>query len=391
MKIWTFKLISIALFINLISSLFVITFNNSVKIFESLLFVCSQFSTIQSWRVFLFKKFFPWFSPCFALFVLFILELVNFFFIIPDSLRSKDLLLLHSLLSEIGLINLDWLDEPCSRFERVEKDHKVFGCNVHPIIITKSKPFSSFYGRIFYDILLIIRPHLRNFLFLILQHFLNRHIGKWRRLLIILLHPLPQIIRTFFLLFLFLIIFKLLIHFLSILLLTKFFVFFLLWVVILFFINFLILFCVKFLQFFIFFLFGLQLWYFTTIFVDFGQVLECWICQHLTETIVDLDLCHLFLWTQKSWIIWSLCESLICNWLLALFLLLISRFSFIGFRFCKILILIWFLMLVLMIRFGDIFIFEILVVLWWLGLIILLILLLLFSVLLFPHCSVFFF
>lgn len=243
LKIWTFKLISITLFVYLISSFFIIAFDDSVKIFKPFFFIGSEFSTVQSRRVLFFKEFFPGLSPFFAFFILLILELINLFLIVPNSLRSKDFFLFHSFFTKIRLINFDWFDESCWRFERVEEDHKILGGNVHPIIITKSKSFGSFNGWIFYNILLIIRPYFRNLFFLIFQHFLNRHISKWRRLLIILFHPLSKIIDFSFRLLSFLIILSLFIHFASILQIDIFIIVLLLFVVLL--INLLVFFGVK--------------------------------------------------------------------------------------------------------------------------------------------------
>lgn len=316
------KLIPITLLVDLISRLFVITFNHSIKVLKPFLFIGSQSTAIQRRRIILPEQLLPRLPWVSFLFLFLLLELL-FFIIIPNPLRTKHLLLLHFLLTVVWLVDFDWFQEPCCRFERVEKNHQVLSVNVHPIVIAQGQSFSGLDVLAFDHVLVVIRPHLRHFVLLLLNELLNRHIRQRWRLLIIVLHPLPNTINSSILLLLIILFLLHLLFFLLITLLLHL-------IKILNFLLFLFVLHVILLKFLILLFF---LWLsvnLTTVLVNFTRVLKSWICQHLAKSIVHFHLCYLLLRTQEFWVVWCLGKSFVdllffpililfdLNWLLLL-------------------------------------------------------------------------
>lgn len=281
---------------------------------------------------------------------------ISLVFIVPNTLGTKNLFLLHSFFTEVGLIDFNWLYEACLGFKGVEQDHKILGGDVHPVVIAKCEPFGGLDVFMLDKVLFIIGPNLGHVFFLILNELLNGHVSQWRRLFIILLHPFPKVPNFRLLFFLVLFVLLLLLH--SIIVLFWVIVFMFFWYILVLVDLLLVLVHVKLFQLLVLSLFGLLFSVdLTSVFVYFTEVLEFSVCQHLAKTLVDLYLCDLFLWTQKLRIIWCLRESLIhfniLRWFY--FVLFVFGLSIIVIR--GQIFLIWMIRIFLVIKFGNVFTF----------------------------------
>lgn len=105
--------------------------------------------------------------------------------LIPNASWSIFFLLLQFFLTDVGHVNLDTLDIACIGLEWAEEEHKIFGGNVHPIVITKGQSFRCLDILSFYHMFRLIIPDIIDFLLakLVLK------VTQLRWLLVIVFHP----------------------------------------------------------------------------------------------------------------------------------------------------------------------------------------------------------